>query len=167
MNRNALVFAAVAAALCAVPFAAPGYKTSLATEMLIFAALPMSIDVLARDAGRTSLGHGAIFGIAAYTVLYYVTVAVWNPVIAARLRGLDALFHRFRAPHFPRPRGRRAVRLFKQFREPRHGGAGAVGGSPAHGARRRSRHARRQLRRVGRHHLAGELRQLPHRALAT
>jgi branched-chain amino acid transport system permease protein len=90
MNRNALVFAAVAAALCAVPFAAPGYKTSLATEMLIFAALAMSIDVLAGYAGRTSLGHGAIFGIAAYVVLYYVTVAGGDPWVAAALGLLAA-----------------------------------------------------------------------------
>jgi len=85
MNRNALVFAAVAAALCAVPFAAPGYKTSLATEMLIFAALAMSIDVLAGYAGRTSLGHGAIFGIGTYVVLYTVTVAGGHPWMGAVL----------------------------------------------------------------------------------
>jgi branched-chain amino acid transport system permease protein len=89
VTRNAVAFAAVAAALCAVPLAAPGYKTSLATEMLIFAALAMSIDVLAGYAGRTSLGHGAIFGIAAYVVLYTVTVAGGNPWIGALL-GLGA-----------------------------------------------------------------------------
>ena len=30
----------------------------------------MSIDMLAGYAGRTSLGHGAIFGTATYVVLY-------------------------------------------------------------------------------------------------
>jgi len=85
VSRNAVTFAVVAAALCAVPFAAPGYKTSLATEMLIFAALAMSIDVLAGYAGRTSLGHGAIFGIATYVVLYTVTVAGGHPWMGAVL----------------------------------------------------------------------------------
>jgi branched-chain amino acid transport system permease protein len=90
MNRNAVLFAAVGAALCAVPVAVPGYRTSLATEMLIFAALAMSIDVLAGYAGRTSLGHGALFGIAAYVVLYYVTVAGGHPWVGALLGLLAA-----------------------------------------------------------------------------
>ena len=85
MNRNAVTFAAISAALCAVPLVVPGYRTSLATEMLIFATLAMSIDVLAGYAGRTSLGHGAIFGIAAYVVLYYVTVAGGNAWVGAAL----------------------------------------------------------------------------------
>ena len=90
MSRSAAVFAVLAAALCAVPFVAPGYKTSLATEMLIFAVLAMSIDVLAGYAGRTSLGHGAIFGIAAYVVLYHVTVAGGRPWTGAALGLLAA-----------------------------------------------------------------------------
>jgi len=69
VKRNAATYGAIATALCAVPLVIPGYKTSLATEMLIFATLAMSIDVLAGYAGRVSLGHGAIFGIAAYVVL--------------------------------------------------------------------------------------------------
>ena len=85
MNRNAVTFAAISAALCAVPLVVPGYRTSLATEMLIFATLAMSIDVLAGYAGRTSLGHGAIFGIAAYVVLYYVTVTGGNAWVGAAL----------------------------------------------------------------------------------
>jgi len=90
MSRSAAVFAMVAAALCAVPFVAPGYKTSLATEMLIFAVLAMSIDVLAGYAGRTSLGHGAIFGIGAYVVLYHVTVTGGRPWAGAALGLLAA-----------------------------------------------------------------------------
>jgi branched-chain amino acid transport system permease protein len=66
------------ASLAAVPSLFPGYRTSLATEMLIFATLAMSIDILAGYAGRTPLCHGAIFGVATYVVLYYVTVAQGN-----------------------------------------------------------------------------------------
>ena len=32
--------------------------------------LAMSVDILAGFAGRTSLGHGAIFGVSTYVVLY-------------------------------------------------------------------------------------------------
>jgi branched-chain amino acid transport system permease protein len=74
-----------AALLAAVPFVVPGYKTSLVIEMLIFATLAMSIDLLAGFAGRVSLGHGAIFGIATYVVLYYVTTAGGSPWIAMLL----------------------------------------------------------------------------------
>jgi len=74
-----------AALLTAVPFVVPGYKTSLVIEMLIFATLAMSIDLLAGFAGRVSLGHGAIFGIATYVVLYHVTTAGGSPWIAMLL----------------------------------------------------------------------------------
>ena len=58
------------------------YQVGLATEILIFGALAMSIDVLAGFAGRTSLAHGAIFGVAAYVVIYAVTQLGITPVAA-------------------------------------------------------------------------------------
>jgi len=76
---------ALLAALAAVPLAIPGYPTTLATEVLIFATLAMSIDILAGFAGRTPLCHGAIFGVSTYVVLYYVTVANGNPWVGAAL----------------------------------------------------------------------------------
>ena len=83
-TRLGLVFATLAV-LAAVPFAIPGYPTTLATEMLIFATLAMSIDILAGFAGRTPLCHGAIFGVSTYVVLYYVTVANGNVWMGAAL----------------------------------------------------------------------------------
>ena len=65
-----LILAAVALAL--VPFWAPGYKTTLATEMLIFALLAMSVDIMEGYAGRTTLCHGALFGVSTYVLLYHV-----------------------------------------------------------------------------------------------
>lgn len=61
--------------LLLVPVVMPGYRTSLATEVLIFAVLAMSVDILAGYTGRTPLCHGAIFGVATYAVVYYVTVS--------------------------------------------------------------------------------------------
>ena len=62
--RKALLAGLFLALLAAVPFIFPGYRTTLATEMLIFATLAMSIDILTGYAGRTPLCHGAIFGVA-------------------------------------------------------------------------------------------------------
>jgi len=77
--RRAALAAAALAALALVPVAFPGYRTGLATEMLIFATLAMSIDILAGYAGRTPLCHGAIFGVSTYVVLYHVTVMQGSP----------------------------------------------------------------------------------------
>ncbi|MGE4064787.1 MAG: branched-chain amino acid ABC transporter permease [Rhodospirillaceae bacterium] len=75
MNRTSLSLLAVGAALLILPQLLPGYQTSIATQILIFGVLAMSIDVLAGFAGRTPLCHGAIFGTAAYVTLYWTTVA--------------------------------------------------------------------------------------------
>jgi branched-chain amino acid transport system permease protein len=64
--------------LALVPAVIPGYHTSLVTLTLIYALLAMSVDILAGYAGRTPLCHGAIFGVATYTVMYYVTTAGGN-----------------------------------------------------------------------------------------
>ncbi|HEY3533060.1 MAG TPA: branched-chain amino acid ABC transporter permease, partial [Casimicrobiaceae bacterium] len=85
-SRARIVVAIVGAALLvAVPFVVPGYKTSLVIETLIFATLAMSIDLLAGYAGRVSLGHGAIFGIATYVVLYHVTTNAGSPWVGMLL----------------------------------------------------------------------------------
>ncbi|HEU0150407.1 MAG TPA: branched-chain amino acid ABC transporter permease [Bradyrhizobium sp.] len=57
--------------LGALPLVLPSYQLSIATEILIFSVLAMSVDVLAGFAGRTSLGHGAIFGLSAYVAIYW------------------------------------------------------------------------------------------------
>lgn len=80
-TRVALIAAAIALVL--VPFWAPGYQTTLATEMLIFALLAMSIDIMEGYAGRTTLCHGALFGISTYVLLYYAVEhggSVWAGV---------------------------------------------------------------------------------------
>lgn len=80
MTRRVILVAVGLVLLAAVPWLLPGYRTSVATEVLIFAILAMSVDILAGYTGRTPLCHGAIFGVATYVVLYYVTVAggsVW------------------------------------------------------------------------------------------
>jgi branched-chain amino acid transport system permease protein len=74
----------------ALPLFASSYQISVANEILIFALLAMSIDVLAGYAGRTSLGHGAIFGASTYIVIYWISVAGGSPWIALLLGVLAA-----------------------------------------------------------------------------
>jgi branched-chain amino acid transport system permease protein len=78
----ALIVIAVAAAL---PLALTNYQVGLATEILIFGVLAMSIDILAGFAGRTSLGHGAIFGVSTYVVVYATAQAGLSPATAFAL----------------------------------------------------------------------------------
>src|SRR6202795_2308059 len=44
------------------------YWVGLLSQMLIFAILAMSLDILLGYTGLPSLGHAGIFGVAAYTV---------------------------------------------------------------------------------------------------
>ena len=82
--RAALAMAVLIAA-AALPLALTPYETGLATQVLIFGILAMSIDLLAGFAGRTSLAHGAIFGIAAYVVVYGIEQAGVAPPVAIAL----------------------------------------------------------------------------------
>ncbi|MGE3332430.1 MAG: branched-chain amino acid ABC transporter permease [Rhodospirillaceae bacterium] len=75
MTRASLSILVVGAVLLLLPVVLPGYQVSIATQILIFGVLAMSIDVLAGFAGRTPLCHGAVFGTAAYVVLYWTTIA--------------------------------------------------------------------------------------------
>ena len=72
--QAAAAIAAVAAA-AALPLALTPYQTGLASQILIFGMLAMSIDLLAGLAGRTSLAHGALFGVGAYVVIYGIEQA--------------------------------------------------------------------------------------------
>lgn len=60
----------VVVGLAILPLLLSSYQLALATQILIFAMLAMSVDVLAGYAGRTPLCHGAIFGASTYVVIY-------------------------------------------------------------------------------------------------
>lgn len=86
MNIPRIVWIALTlAALAVIPAVAPAYLLSLATLILIYSLLAMSVDILAGYAGRTPLCHGAIFGTATYVAMYYVTTTGGNPWLALPL----------------------------------------------------------------------------------
>ncbi len=76
-------------ALAILPFYLHSYHVGIATQILIFAMLAMSVDVLAGFAGRTPLCHGAIFGTSTYFVIYASNT--WGlPLPLAMLIGVAA-----------------------------------------------------------------------------
>jgi branched-chain amino acid transport system permease protein len=73
------------------------YWVGLLSQMLIFAILAMSLDILLGYTGLPSLGHAGIFGVAAYTVAVLSTthhVGFWGCVISGIVVGtlLSAAF---------------------------------------------------------------------------
>ena len=84
-GRGLVIAAAIVAVAALLPLGLSSYQVGLATEILIFGILAMSIDILAGFAGRTSLGHGAIFGVSTYVVVYMTGQAGMSPWLALLL----------------------------------------------------------------------------------
>ena len=94
MTGRAVTVAVVVIALAAaLPLVLSNYQVGLATEILIFGVLAMSIDILAGFAGRTSLGHGAIFGVSTYVVVYATAQAGLSPATAFALGVVACIFY--------------------------------------------------------------------------
>jgi branched-chain amino acid transport system permease protein len=89
-GRGLVIAAAVVIVAALLPLGLSSYQVGLATEILIFGILAMSIDILAGFAGRTSLGHGAIFGVSTYVVVYLTAQGEMSPWIALLLGVLAA-----------------------------------------------------------------------------
>lgn len=86
MSRLALasvLFGALAFAL--VPLILPTYQVSILTEVLIYAVLAMSVDLLAGYAGRTPLCLGAIFGVSTYVTVYWTSTLAGSPFMGMAL----------------------------------------------------------------------------------
>jgi branched-chain amino acid transport system permease protein len=95
-RRGVLLLAAGALGLACLPMLAPPYYVELGTTAIISAMLALSLQLLVGCTGLVSLGHGAFYGLAAYTV-YLITPAdaglpVWATLPAAMMAaGLAAL----------------------------------------------------------------------------
>jgi branched-chain amino acid transport system permease protein len=81
-HRAPIIAGIAIAAAALLPLLLSNYQLSLAIQILIYAMLAMSIDILAGFAGRVSLGHGAIFGVATYVVIYADIHAGLPPYLA-------------------------------------------------------------------------------------
>jgi branched-chain amino acid transport system permease protein len=83
--------APVAVLLVAAPAFVSVYWIGLLTQMVIFAILAMSLDILLGYTGLPSLGHSGVFGVAAYAVAVMSTTyhaGFWTCVAAGILGGV-------------------------------------------------------------------------------
>lgn len=81
-----LIFASACAFLSFVPHVTTSYGTALISEILIFAILAMSLDLLIGYTGLISFGHAAFFSIGAYAIIIlnvHFGVNAWIGMIAA------------------------------------------------------------------------------------
>jgi branched-chain amino acid transport system permease protein len=71
MNARLFALAVAAVALATLPFWASGvYYVNVASQILFYAVFALGLNVLVGYAGLVSLGHAALFGIAAYATGY-------------------------------------------------------------------------------------------------
>jgi branched-chain amino acid transport system permease protein len=96
VDRTRIALALVVlAGLLSLPFAAGPFWTGLATQMMIFGLLALSVDLLLGHAGLFSLTHASFFAVSAYTVAilqvrYNVPTALAAPagIVAGTLLAL-------------------------------------------------------------------------------
>lgn len=96
VDKTRIVLALVVlAGLLSLPFAAGPFWTGLATQMMIFGLLALSVDLLLGHAGLFSLTHASFFAVSAYTVAilqvrYNVPTALAAPagIVAGTLLAL-------------------------------------------------------------------------------
>jgi branched-chain amino acid transport system permease protein len=66
--RRLLVFAAIVAALVALPFVSGRFTRTMVSEIMIFALFALSIEIIYGHTGMLSFGQAGFFGIGAYSV---------------------------------------------------------------------------------------------------
>ena len=95
-------FAAILAIAGILPFAVSGYRLSQFSQVLIYAIAMLGLNILTGFSGQISLGHGAFYGIGAYTtailldktgIPYWATIPIAGVIClgAGFLFGLPAL----------------------------------------------------------------------------
>lgn len=72
-------------AVLSIPYVTGQYYVGIATEILIFGLWAVSLNVLVGTAGLYSLGHAALLGVSAYTVIYAQTRLEFSFLAAALL----------------------------------------------------------------------------------
>jgi branched-chain amino acid transport system permease protein len=102
MKRSAIALAVCVALLIALPFVITNeFYVNMASQILIYALLALSLNILLGYGGMTSLGHAAYLGITAYTSVIVIgagygqlstaVIAVAVSTLAAALFGVLAL----------------------------------------------------------------------------
>src|SRR4030088_2051800 len=89
-SRRTIVALALAAALVAAPGLLPAYGVDILVLAFVFGILAVGLDVLMGYTGMDSLGQGAFFGTAAYTLGILTVKSGTNWFAAEGLAGLLA-----------------------------------------------------------------------------
>jgi branched-chain amino acid transport system permease protein len=76
MTAKAVGLALVLAVACALPFTMSGFRVFQFTQVLIYAIAILGLNLLTGYNGQISLGHGAFYGIGAYTTA--IMIDKWN-----------------------------------------------------------------------------------------
>jgi len=90
MSSRTLARLLLIVVVAAVPVVLSPYWVGLMTQMIIFAILAMSLDILLGYAGLPSLGHAGIFGVAAYAIAVLSTAyhaGPWTCIVGGLIVG--------------------------------------------------------------------------------
>ena len=80
MNARVIALVIAIAALATLPFWIPGlYYLNVASQILFYAIFALGLNILSGYGGLVSLGHAALFGIAAYGTAYTLGVGFGHP----------------------------------------------------------------------------------------
>jgi branched-chain amino acid transport system permease protein len=91
MSRKYLTLIGLFGALLAVPFVIQDtFVLRIITEAILWIGLAISWDVLAGYTGYLNFGHGAFFGIGAYTTALLMKLAGWSFFMALPVAGVAA-----------------------------------------------------------------------------
>jgi branched-chain amino acid transport system permease protein len=82
-SKLAFGIAALALAVLVPTIMSNEYYVNVSSQVIIYALLALSLNILVGYGGMTSLGHAAYLGIAAYASVWLTTVAGWHPAAAA------------------------------------------------------------------------------------
>ena len=93
-----VALAVLAAAMAVLPLFVPSYYVDLGTTAMIAAMLALSMQLLVGATGLVSLGHGAFYGLAAYTVYLISPENAAQPIwitlpVAMLVAGLAAMVY--------------------------------------------------------------------------
>jgi branched-chain amino acid transport system permease protein len=81
MSARTIALAAAAVVLLTLPYWIPGvYYLNVASQILFYAIFAIGLNILAGYGGLVSLGHAALFGVAAYGTGYMLQAGFGHPV---------------------------------------------------------------------------------------
>lgn len=89
--RTILIIISLIAGLLILPFLLSSYRVSQVSQYLVFVIAVLGLNMLSGYNGQISLGHGAFFGIGAYTTAILISHFGFNYALTIPLAGLTCM----------------------------------------------------------------------------